>query len=742
MSDHDTLDAASRESRADDKTQSDLVARMLAEIELATGSEKEWHKDAEKARNIYRAEAEGKDQRFNILFSNVQTEVPSLYNSTPTPDVRTRYNDRDEVSRLTCQTVERILSYSVDTYDFDGTMKAAVQDRQLAGRGTARVRYKPYEYKGAIYQEVTCEHVPWKQLRLGPATSWEDMPWVAFEHYLTRDQLMTLAPDIGAGVNLDMTLKGDDSKQQMAPPNVYKRAVIWEIWDRKTRKVFWIAKSVKARPIRVDDDPLDLIGFFPCPEPMYAVRTSGSMIPVCPYRIIAPLVEELEEITVRIQALIKVIRWRGFRHPALPGFESLSDAEDGELLPADEGVLSLIQGGGIDKYVWLMPIEQAINTVQQLYVQREQIKQTIFEVSGLSDILRGQTNPNETLGAQEIKANYGSMRMQDGQKDVQRFCRDLFRIKAEIACNLFSSQNLMMQSGMKQPSRQTVMAARAQLQQMQMVPQNMGHNGGPPMTPPADLLDTAKAVAWEDILEVIKSGMMRSYRIDIESDSTIRGEIRSQQEAASNFIGGLAQFLQAIEPAIQSGVMKKDVAVDLLASFCRMFKLGKQADDALQRMGQQAMEEAQNPPPAQPSPEEIKAKAQAEQHQARMQQDTQKHALSMQQMQTKAQTDQQIAGTKLQVQQATAQMDLDARAREMEMELTKAQWDMAMKEQEMAMKHQDHQLQGAVAHMRAQGDMSREQTRIAGDQRKAKLAEFMADQQERRAANPPPQRRN
>jgi hypothetical protein len=318
MADTDLLDEGSRERRTDDKTQADLVARWLAEIDLAEKAEKDWRADADKARKIFRAEDEKDGLRFNILYSNVQTEVPSLYNSTPTPDVRTRYNDEDEASRLTSQAIERVLSYAVDTYDFDGNVKAGVQDRQLAGRGAARVRYKPYEYQGNLYQEVSCEHVPWKGLRLGPATCWEDIPWIAFEHFLTRDQLTRLSPERGGGISLDTAIDSGDKVKIDAAPNVYKRARVWEIWDKLSRKVIWIAPSYKAAPIREDDDPLGLGGFFCMPEPMYAIKTAGTLVPTCPYRVIAPLVEELEEITERIQGLVRVIKWRGFRHPALP----------------------------------------------------------------------------------------------------------------------------------------------------------------------------------------------------------------------------------------------------------------------------------------------------------------------------------------------------------------------------------------------------------------------------------------
>lgn len=619
----------------------DFHKRWMAELDLALAPEKPWRKEAQEANEIYRSEERGAELRFNIHFSNVETSVPALYNSTPIPDVRTRYHDDDEVSRLAGQVVERALSFSIDNYDFDSTIRDAVQDREIVGRGCARVRYKPTVHENHIYQEVVCEHVAWKNVLIGPAMRWDDVPWVAFEQFLTREQLMKLAPKIGGGVNLDFHVNDAKKEKADAAPNVYKRARVWEIWDKQTRKVIWLAPGHKAGPLRVDDDPLQLVNFFPMPFPLYAIRTPESLVPVCRYRILKPLIDELEELTVRIQALIRVCKWRGIRHPAIPSFERLEEAQDGELIaPLDNGaeLLSLVQSKGLADFMWIMPIEQVVQTVQALYLQREQVKQTIFEVSGMADIMRGQTDPNETLGAQEIKANFGTMRLQSGQKDVQRFCRDLLRIKAEIICSHFDESNLLLMTGMKMPRREDVQRAQMQLQQAQQ-------SGQPP---PPELMKAAKGPAWEDVLGVLKSDLMRAYRIDIETDSTIQGDMRNQQAQAGQFLQGMASYIQAIGPAVQGGLMPMDAAVDIFASLARNYKLGKQAEDALARLVHSAQDAAKNPQPQKPSPEEIKLQMEQERMKGDMAMAREKHGMEMQKLQAALQSD--VASNQIQLQ--------------------------------------------------------------------------------------------
>jgi hypothetical protein len=725
-----------------DASKADFVSRWLAEIELASNEEKDWRANAERARAIYRAEKDGK-RSFNILYSNVRTECSAIYNSTPVPDVRARHNDQSEVSRLAAQTIERALLYSLDSYDLDGVAKAVVQDSRLAGRGQGRVRYAPYEYQGKVYEEVSCEHVLWKHFRRGPANAWMDVPWVAFELFLTRDQLMELAPEIGGGINLDFALTEGTEQKADAPPNVFRRARVWEIWDKSTRKVIFIAPSYSAGPLRTEDDPLGLIGFFPVPEPIYGDRTYDSLVPMVPYQAYVELAEELEETTQRIQALVRVCRWRGYQHPSLPSFERLEEAADGELIPATEDVISLASAGGIDKFIWLMPLDKVIAILETLSVRQVQIKQAIFEISGLSDIQRGASDPNETLGAQEMKASFGSQRTQEQQKDVQRFCRDFMRLKAEIICNIFDPANIQMMTGLQQPSAEEVQQAQAQLQQMQaqqqaaqqaQAQQPPGMNGagrsflggriqgvppsptgapmpGPPQPPPVDpaqmqkLQETAKAVPWEAIVEVLRGGVTRAYRIDIETDSTVRGDVRHLQDQSRAFLEGSGAFFQSFAPAVQTGFMPKDVAIDLYASSTRLLKLGKQAEDALSRWSQAAGDEAKNPQPQPPSPEEIKAKADAE---ARQQ--------DMQIAERKAQMDERGMDREFQHKERMANLDFQVETR-------KAQLGEHLAERKAAM--EDQQMQ--------RDDMQA--------QREAALNEFVAQAKARHAANPQPQRR-
>lgn len=610
MADERTGEEASLETRADaGEGEAGLVKLWKSAIELADKEESDWRERGREVVKIYRdAEAakkyRDKGYRFNILYSNVETLGPAIYNSTPKPDVRRRFSDKDPNGRIAAQVLERALSVQIETGDLDQALRQANKDNLLPGRGVTRVRYEPTTKDGKVLaQEISFEHVHWEDFRRGPARKWSDLPWIAFRHYLTREQVIKLAPEIGATIPLDCTLDGRDAEKGEMQPDLFKRLLVWEVWDKEQREILFIAPSYAAGPITRQQDVLNLKGFFPIPRALYALRTSDTLEPVEEYRIYKDQAEELDRITRRITVLISVLKWRGVRDVSVPGFEQLADAEDGELVPSENVYQYSQAGGGLDKAVWLMPIETLIKVIQSLYQQREQIKFTIYEIMGVADILRGQSDPNETLGAQNIKAQWGSIRIQERQADVQRFARDLLRIAAEIIAEKFDPALLGIMTGIQ-------------------------------LTP--------------EVIKIMRSDALRMFHIDIETDSTVQADMAGAQRNMGEFVQGFGAFVQAIGPAVQAGVVPVDAATDILTGFARIYKLGRQAEDALDRIGGErgpdGLPIADPNKPQQPNPQQqAQAAAQAEQQAAQ-----QKSAMEMQAKQQAAAMDAQNRQMELQ----------------------------------------------------------------------------------------------
>lgn len=543
------------------QTQADALANpttarqyWLDALEAAGDEEKDWRGKAERAYKIYNGET---PVSFNILHSNVETQKPAIFNSMPVPDVRTRNLDKNPIAQKGAQTLERGVGYLLDEYDFESEMDQIIYDTLICGRGVSWINYKPTmgqmpdgmggSYEGVIWQQAECERVPWDRFRRGPGASWQRVPWVARLKFYTFDDVVELAgEDVAQAIQYDATQNEaltDKTSRPKREKSVWEAATIWEIWDKDTRKVWYVSESYKEGPVAVIDDPLNLGDFFPCPRPLQVLSKRTCLTPIVPYSVYQDQADELAKISTRILKLVEMAKYRGVRASELSELDSLESLEDGQFIPSADAMALLNQGGSLDNAIWAMPLDMLIATIRELVLQREQIKQTIYEITGISDILRGATDPEETLGAQQIKAQWGSLKIQTLQKEVQRFVRDVIRIKAEIIAEKFTPDVLNMIAG------------------EQLDPQ---------------------------VVQMLQSDVMRRFMIDIETDSTIRADIARNQQQMAQFLQATGQYLQVVAPAVQGGMLPPGPAVAIFSAFARTFKLGKQVEDELAKLSEQA----------------------------------------------------------------------------------------------------------------------------------------------------------
>jgi len=492
------------ESRNEVKDPPGLVRLWLAAIATASEQEQDWRSEAELIVKRYRQEEaqasagavttlQGSDY-FNILYATTETVVPAIYNSAPIPDVRRRFSDKDKAGKTSSQMLERCISYLIDAYDFDGTVEMAVKDSELPGRGVTRVKYDPQIYQdqetgeSVVWERALCEHVGWSSFRHGPAKRWDGVEWVAFETFQTRDQLRSLCQqrEVAERVPLDVEATGQDkgTDDSQPAPDIFLYARVWEVWDRTSKAVLWVAPGWREGPIRIEPDPLGLKGFFPIPRPLYAIETSDTLVPVPPYRQYRRQAEELDIITQRLMKLTAALRWRGIYDASITEFTKLSNADDGELVPMQNAQALYAQAGGLEKAVYMLPIQELVITIEKLTQQRDLTKQAVWEITGVADIMRGQSDPRETMGAQRIKTQWGSLRVRQRQKAAADYARDLLRLKAEIISNKFSEETILKMSNMELPSmaeKQRAMQIQQMQQQMAMQAQaQQGPQQGPP----------------------------------------------------------------------------------------------------------------------------------------------------------------------------------------------------------------------------------------------------------------------
>lgn len=655
----------------------------MAEIEKAKKREKDFRKDGKYAIELYEADKERcKGNPFNILYSNTETIRPAVYNATPRPDVKPKNKrTKDPVVIHAARLAQDILSALLDTgclgeTSVDDLFRQAVTEGLTAGRGLAWLKYEaevvevqgiPVEVRN---EKVKTTELPWNHFLHGYAAKWENVPWIAAIWHMSKEELKkNFGKGVLQGVEFKPTCSDayaevgeghDKSDPDSSAPDL---AVVYEIWDKASKKVLFLSDSIPEKFLKEVDDPLQLVGFYPCPAPLTFFRKVSSLVPVPLYNFYKKQAEELNDITERITSLIQAIRARGGYDAQLEeGMLLLKDADDGEYV-AVPNVASLGNGQGtnLSNAIWHQPIKEPAMVVQQLYQQRESCKQVIYEITGISDILRGTNKASETATASDIKNQWGTLRLKESQKSVATFCRDTLRIMLEIAVSQFQESTIAALTEAPYPSSQ-------EKQQAQMIAETAKASG---MEVPPEVAEKLALPSMGELLAALKDDFYRKYSIDIETNSSVDVEATEDKKDFSELLNAISQFMNGVSPLIESGMMPMQAASEILVSIIRRFRLGAEVEDYIRAMGQQQK-------PAGSEADDAKAQAEA-----------QKTQMEMQKLQMEAEVGKQKAQTEIALEQQKLQLEQQKAA----MELKMMQMDFEFKQKEHALKLQMLQVQ-------------------------------------------------
>lgn len=543
-----------------EKDLADFTTEWLAKVDSAGKEEETWRKEGKRICNIYAPKNTAKASYYNILYGNVDVLLPVLYSNTPSADVRRRFGSGDPIAKFAGQAIERVIEYQLSEYDFDYRAELCVLDALLPGRGQMRVKYTPMtetqtdemgnEFEKLLKEYAECEYVKWEDFRRSPGKTWDDVTWVAYRSYPTKEDVSSafgeeIAKKLNYSVSVNQPDGADYSQKNYGQNN---RAIVWEIWDKVSGKIIFVAESYKDAPLKQPaPPPTHHNDFFDCPRPMQFILRSDSLVPYPEYQEYREQADQLSKISRRIAYITNALKIRGIYDATMKDLERLFDADDNDMLPVTQAA-AMYEKGGIEKMVWLLPIRDLAAALEYLYKQREQIKGVIYELSGVSDILRGEGQASETLGAQQIKVQYANTRLKRRQKEIQRFIRDVFRLKADVIAENFQPETIVKIVGINPQALQVA------------------------------------GVTPEQVEQLLQDNTMRDYKIDVESDSMIALEDQDAQQQMSTFFQAINQFFAMITPLIQSGVMPVQVAKTILLQISRKFKMGDDFEEALEMM--------------------------------------------------------------------------------------------------------------------------------------------------------------
>lgn len=755
VDDNDEIDAG---EGAEPIVDPDNLKSSRGWLALITSAERAFRDWQDRADNVDRAYANlerlasiSREREFQLFWANVQVLGPSVYSRPPSPVVVPRFKDQRKLPRTASELLERCTVVTFETQDIDGTMRLVRDDLNVPARGAIWCRYEAEAKNDDLGQRACVEHVDRRDFSHDPVRKWADVDWVSKRSWLTRKEARKrFAKTSGNAYQQAAYERRKDSVTGETETTL--KAGFWELWSKSQNKVVWVSENVDV-VLDSDKPHLTLEGFFPCPKPAFGTTQRGTLIPVPDMLFYKDQIEEINEFTARISALAEGLRLKGF-YPA--GAGEIADAVEGAIKKNDNNAVLIpvsnwaMMGGSSakDLIVWL-PLDMVASTIMQLIELRKQLIEDVYQIMGLSDIMRGQTQASETLGAQQLKSQYGSVRIRDKQDELVRIARDVTRIVAEIMAENFSAKSLNDMSQMSLPTdaeiakqiRELEAQFKAQVKEAQADPQLMRQAQQDPekakqviqqaqqqmMQQATELKET---VTIDQVVKFLRDNRIRAFTLDIETDSTISPDENAQKQRAAEFTTAVGGYLGQALPLVAQVPEASELVAETLKYIASQYRAGRQLDGVIDDFADKMKQRASQPQG--PSPEQMQMQADQQAEQSRQQMDSAK----MQAEGQKAQADAQLASKQLELDAFKAKSEQESADKDRELERYKADLQAATSIHTAEISAQQaNDAQALEAHLEQQvgvSDQRHELTTMAADQQHEREVQAQ-DQQHQQA---------
>lgn len=557
--------------------------------------------------SLYGGEATWKDNDLDLFWSSMEVLKTAVYARPPKPAVKPLFSDGDRLKNKTAEILERAsVSVFVRT-GIDDVMCHVRDDVLFAGRGVIWLRYETEDG-----QKVCVEHLDRKDFLHETTRKWSEVGWVAGGFWLTFDQMVERFSKRGRKLSKDV-LRGAKYSSQRDKDDHTKAAAekcqVWEVWHRADNKVYWVTEGVDVL-LDESEPELKLSGFFPCPRPAFATLRRRSLIPVPDWQRYAIHFRKIGDLTGRIYTLLDCVKLKGF----YPGggdlgsaIEAVLNSEDDQIMvpvPAN-ALMAGAQGLG-DMIVW-MPLAEIAAAIQGLIEARAQLINDFYELSGISDIMRGATEAEETLGAQQLKSQYGSVRVRGKIDELQRIAAESVKIAAEIVAEKFTQKTILDMAQLPVPTKSELQkrvkevekAAEEELKALSKQAEQAAQSaeGVEPEQAQAALqqaqqqifakyapmlAEVEKQVPVEDVMKLLRDDRARSFAFEVETDSTIMTDEVAEKASRNEFLAQFTTASQGLATLATMGEQGATLAGEMLKFVLSPYRASRQLDSAIE----------------------------------------------------------------------------------------------------------------------------------------------------------------
>lgn len=574
------------EALSDVRTE-DRASFWQGEITNALEVEEKWRAKAKSTIERYNGIEGRKGSKFSILWSNVQIQSASALGQLPPPDVRKKYKRGIADAGPVAEAIERCMRANGERADYSDAYFSAVLDDIIVSRGVTRPQYRAQfvtptingekQAEILINQQIERQHIHYESFTHSPARTWSDVWWVAYHHDLLKDDVIEwLEREFD-----DDTAKANRAFDQLAASPDYvspesteeqgavttdrasstlSRIQFWEVWVKPENRRVLVAMTGDGKVVDLGEPMMEVEGFYDCGKPLSTMVEPGSLIPMIEYEQYKDQAETLDEITARIHALASQIDVKGVYDSAMGAdFAKMQNAESGTFFPADNGTDMMERAGGMAGGIWLWPFDAAATALQILKAQQREVIQDIYEITGISDIMRGASEASETLGAQEIKMQAGSVRMANRQRTVQGYIERCYEIDAEI----------------------------------------IAENYEPAIVSKISDIDLNGAQ-----VQMMRTQGARQVQISVSTESMAIADKRAQKQEAVEFASSVLPIMQGIAAFRQDPVMGP-IAIKIMGNVVQSHFPDRDMAELMEAAEERVQQEAQQPPEPPGPPEAL-----------------------------------------------------------------------------------------------------------------------------------------
>jgi hypothetical protein len=508
--------------------------------------------------------------------------------------------------------------------------------------------------------------------------------------------------------------------------------MVYEYYDSVLKEVRWFADNSEDffQPVglagegeEVDNSDLyGLTNFFPCTEPLIINQSTRNFWPIPEYFQVQDIIDDISSLVTRMLQLTRAIRVRFLFDSSIKPLASLIGENWASGEGTGMGIPNLEQSlmnnkGSLSNLVAYFPTEELMNGLQAMYVAFNQRLDMFYNITGFSDLLRGQVSTqskNETYRGLQLEGKFALNRMEPYQAKVQEWIKDNYQLAMELGLKMFSDETI----------------------DEYVTPQS---------------LDEEDKQRYIPALDLLKNNRRGRFRMDFETDSTISINQEWKKQQAIETANAITKMMESVATTAQEMPELADAELRIMKHTVGELTDGKLFMDEITDAIQKTIDKVNEPKEPELNVEIEKLKMQQQIEGGKLQLEMRKQEFAEQkamtedrleqlQMQMDSQIEQakmaqkeRLDGFALQLEQIKIQNEAGASASELNIKAQTLQGELAVAQQELAASRMDFMLKAREIADKTELKQLELMINKASEDRKAQLDELYAGVEQQQA---------